>query len=112
MGKLDAYGALKDRERVQEEIRDLVVGFTQILEGIYRVAGRQDLGDRIRLPLPHSTSPAEADEPDPPDGETETTPLALPEAEEPALVVTPVTGDPTEALPIVAIAPREEGGGG
>jgi hypothetical protein len=64
---------------VRSEIRDLVVGFSRILDGIYRVAGRQDLGDRIRLPLPHSTSSDEADEPESPTGDPGSDPSSLPE---------------------------------
>jgi hypothetical protein len=63
LGERDSSGALVERDRIRLEIRDIVNGLTLMLEGIYHVAGRTDLGDRIR-PTVATPAPAEPETPE------------------------------------------------
>jgi hypothetical protein len=69
LGNRGASGALVERERISVEVRDVVNGLTLMLDGIYRLAGRNDLSERIRPTIASPANDEEKETPDPDGGE-------------------------------------------
>lgn len=114
LGNRDASGALVERERIHSEIRGIVTGLTQMLEGIYRLAGRADLADRIRPTTPSPSSAEESEVPGsgsgegtdgggPPDGPRGPNGTAIPIA-----ALTGGDDERKEVVPVVAVLPEED----
>jgi hypothetical protein len=59
-------GALVDKQKAERRLRSVYASIARIQEGYYRLAGLDELADRIRLTIPRSPQKVEEDQQDPP----------------------------------------------